>query len=115
MLGFVDLKKFAGHHEVGLGDPKLELGSVVMESLDVVPHFASRHRFEHELRKDGRKAFMWKHPGERLSEHPGEMELAQEDDEDLVLAQYVQAETHSWYIYFYAKLPFSSLVWGLLR
>ena len=95
VVGVVDLKKFAGHYEVAIGDlsGKEEL---VWEPLEVVQYWASRHGFEAEFGDQGVKEFIWRHPGERLSDHPGDMELVKEENPDYVLAQYVKAGTHSW-------------------
>jgi len=95
VVGVVALKKFAGHYEVALGDPSTDK-DVIWEPLDVVQYWASRHGFESEFGKDGVKSFLWRHPGERLADHPGDMELVEEDNPDYVLAQYVKAGTHSW-------------------
>jgi hypothetical protein len=95
VLGAVDLKKFAGHYEVAIGDPSTDK-EVIWEPLEVVQYWASRHGFESEFGNDGVKYFLWRHPGERLSDHPGDMELVEEDNPDYILAQYVKAGTHSW-------------------
>ena len=95
VLGAVDLKKFAGHYEVALGDPSKNK-EINWDPLEVVQYWASRHAFESEFGNGGVKAFLWRHPGERLSDHPGDMELVEEDNPDYVLAQYVKAGTHSW-------------------
>lgn len=95
VLGVVDLKKFAGHYEVALGDPSTDK-EVTWEPLEAVQHWTSRHGFESDFGKEGVKSFLWRHPGERLADHPEDMELVGEDNPEYVLAQYVKAGTHSW-------------------
>jgi hypothetical protein len=93
--GAVDLKKFAGHYEIALGDPSKNK-DIAWEPLEVVQYWASRHGFDSEFGEEGVKGFLWRHPGERLSDHPGDMELVEEESPDHVLAQYVKTGTHSW-------------------
>lgn len=95
VLGVVDLKRFGGHYEVAIGDPKVE-DELVWEPLEVVQYWASRHGFESEFGDEGVTAFLWRHPGEKLADHPGDMELVEEEKPEYVLAQYVKAGTHSW-------------------
>ena len=94
ILGVVDLKRFAGHYEVALGDPNVDK-NLTWEPLEVVQYWASRHGFESDF-GDTVGSFLWRHPGERLADHPGDMELVEEEKPDYVLAQYVKAGTHSW-------------------
>lgn len=95
VLGVVDLKRFAGHYEVAVGDPSIDR-DLVWEPLEVVKYWASRHGFESEFGDEGVRSFLWRHPGEKLADHPGDMELVEEEKPDYVLAQYVKAGTHSW-------------------
>src|SRR5450756_1018880 len=44
VLGDVDLKNFSGHYTIELGDPNVE--PVVLEELDRVKGWSSRHQFE---------------------------------------------------------------------
>jgi hypothetical protein len=94
-LGVVALKRFAGKYEVALGDPHVDK-ELVWEPLEVVEYWASRHRWEFEFGEGEVTSFLWRHPGERLADHPGDMELVEEEKPDHVLAQYVKAGTHSW-------------------
>jgi hypothetical protein len=95
VLGVVDLKRFAGHYDVAIGDPSVDK-DLVWEPLEVVKYWASRHGFESEFGDKGVSSFLWRHPGEKLADHPGDMELVEEDKPDYALAQYVRAGTHSW-------------------
>ena len=94
VLGAVDLKRFAGHYEVAIGDPSVDK-DLVWEPLEVVQYWASRHGFESDFGGTV-GSFLWRHPGEKLADHPGDMELVEEEKPGHVLAQYVKAGTHPW-------------------
>jgi len=99
VLGDVDLKNFSGHYTIELGDPSAD--AVVMEELDRVKGWSSRHQFHFTFGKRKRQTFVWRHKGERLNENRDDLELALEDEdgeeEDEILAQYEKnGGAHTW-------------------
>lgn len=98
-LGDVDLKNFSGHYTIELGDPSVE--PVILEELDRVKGWSSRHQFEFEFGGRERDVFLWRHRGKDLSENRDDLELILEDEEreeeDEVLAVYeAKGGEHGW-------------------
>jgi len=99
VLGDVDLKNFGGHYTIELGDPNVD--AVVLEELDRVKGWSSRHQFHFNRGGKGRENFVWRHRGENLAENRDDLELVFEDEEgeeeDEVLAQYERnGGAHGW-------------------
>jgi hypothetical protein len=99
VLGDVDLKNFSGHYTIELGDPDVE--PVVLEELDRVKGWSSRHQFEFVFGERERDVFLWRHRGRDLAENRDDMELVLEDEEreeeDEVLAIYeAKGGEHGW-------------------
>jgi hypothetical protein len=98
-LGDVDLKNFSGHYTIELGDPNVE--PVVLEELDRVKGWSSRHQFEFAFGGRERDVFLWRHRGRDLAENRDDLELLVEDEEreeeDEVLAVYeAKGGEHGW-------------------
>ena len=99
VLGDVDLKNFGGHYTIEVGDPNVD--AVVLEELDRVKGWSSRHQFHFNRGSKGRQNFIWRHRGENLAENRDDLELAFEDgereEEDEILAQYEKnGGAHGW-------------------
>jgi hypothetical protein len=99
ILGDVDLKNFGGHYTIELGDPNVS--AVILEELDRVKGWSSRHKFSFTYGSRQRQTFVWRHRGANLAENRDDLELAIEDDEreeeDEILAQYEKSGgAHGW-------------------
>jgi hypothetical protein len=101
ILGDVDLKNFSGHYTIELGDPKVDREAVILEELDRVKGWSSKHEFSFTFGQRERQTFVWRHRGQNLSENREDLELVVEDEEreeeDEVLAQYERnGGEHGW-------------------
>jgi len=99
VLGDVDLKTFSGHYTIELGDPNVD--TVILEELDRVQGWSSRHQFHFNRGAKGRQTFVWRHRGENLAENRDDLELAFEgeesEEEDEIFAQYEKSGgAHGW-------------------
>jgi hypothetical protein len=101
VLGDVDLKNFSGHYTIELGDPKSDRDEVILEELDRVKGWSSKHEFSFTFGQRERQTFVWRHRGQVLSENREDLELVIEDPEreedDEVFAQYERnGGEHGW-------------------
>jgi len=99
IIGDADLKTFSGHYTIELGD--YVHGPVILECLDKVKGWSSRHQFEFSFGGAERETFVWRHKGEKfhdkkgLNENWDDMELVtdrQDDEEELLVAQYLKKD-----------------------
>lgn len=95
IIGDADLKTFSGHYTLELGD--YEHGPVVLERLDKVKGWSSRHQFEFSFGGAEREMFVWRHKGEKFHDAGNwdDMELVtdrDDDEEEVLVAQYLKKD-----------------------
>jgi hypothetical protein len=100
IVGDADLKTFSGHYTIELGD--YIHGPVILECLDRVKGWSSRHAFSFSFGGGERERFVWRHKGEKFVDNGkslnvdwDDMELVtdrNDDEEELLVAQYLKRD-----------------------
>lgn len=95
IIGDADLKTFSGHYTLELGD--YEHGPVILEQLDRVKGWSSRHQFEFSFGRAEREYFVWRHKGDKFHDAGNwdDMELVtdrDDDEEELLVAQFLKKD-----------------------
>jgi len=102
IIGDADLRTFSGHYTIELGD--YIHGPVILERLDKVKGWSSRHQFEFSFGGAEREMFVWRHKGDKFRDNGGvgatngnwdDMELVtdrDDDEEELLVAQYLKKD-----------------------